>query len=180
MGHRAPARLGLKNRRFLLCRPSSASRERMVGRALREGGGPGRCRHRRADIGAGVRRCLAPRSAGRSGTSSDNRRIEENEKPALQSAPRSQTAGGGGVGGGGLQPRLGGGDGYGCWNVESKEAWRERQSFSFPVLSDAMPSPLGRSGNQGPCLWWLNIAGAHAACSLGCGIVSVYLTCSVL
>ena len=58
---------------------------------------PGRCRHRRADIGAGDCRCEAPRSAGRSGTSSDALRIEESENAALQSAPRSQTEGGWGA-----------------------------------------------------------------------------------
>ena len=141
MGHRAPAHLGLRIRDFLLYQPQGAYGERRVARALREGSGPGRCRHQRADIGAGDRRCEAPRSAGGSWTSSDAQRIEEAENSALQSSPRSQTEGVRG----GLQPRLGGGDGYGCWNLESKEAWRERRSFSFAVLSDAIPSPLARA-----------------------------------
>jgi hypothetical protein len=126
-----PCRLGLGSRQRFLPWPPNAYAEKRVGRALREVSGPGRCRHWRADIGAADRRCEAPRSAGGSGTSSDAQRIEQAEKSALQSSLRSQTV----RGRGGLLPRLGGGDGYGRWNLESKEAWRERQSFSFALLS---------------------------------------------
>ncbi len=168
MGHRAPARLGLGNCRFLLYLPPGAFIERRVRHALREGSAAGRCRHRRADIGAGDRRCEAPRSAGGSWTSKDAQRIEEAEKSALQARPGRKQGGGGGASPG-LLPRLGGGDGYGRWNLESKEAWRERQSFSFAVLFDAIPSPMGRSGDQVPCLWWLNIVlrMQHAAWAAG-------------
>jgi hypothetical protein len=97
LGHRAPARLGLRNRRFLLFLPPGAFKERRVGRALRKRSASGRCRHRRADIGAGDRRCEAPRSAGGSWTSKDAQRIEEAEKSALQARPGRKQGGGGGA-----------------------------------------------------------------------------------
>jgi len=53
----------------------------------------------------------------------------------------------------------------GTWKARK----RERLFYSFSVLSDAISSPLGRSGDQGPCLWWLNIAlrMQHAAWAAG-------------
>jgi hypothetical protein len=125
LGHRAPARLGLKTCCLLLYLPPGAFKERRIGHALREGSASGRCRHRRADIGAGDRRCEAPRSAGGSWRSSDARWIEEAEKTALHSSPRSQTV----RGRGGLQPWLGGGYGYGRWNLE-------RHHHIYPLQPD--------------------------------------------
>jgi hypothetical protein len=62
-----------------------------------------------------------------------------------------------------------------------QEAWRERQSFSFAVhdfvFDFIVSGTLGRSGAMSLVV---EHRLAHAACSLGCGIVSVYLTWSVM